>query len=170
MHLWMKPERKGFTMMKKLMTMLLLGCSLALTATAEDKPAMEADAPKATAKKAEKAPLPTVTTDELATLIDGKKATVFDARIKKEDDKRRLPGAATLSSVAHKDVIENALPDKAAAIVIYGLNKEDEHPATLGRRLVKMGYTNVKIYADGIEGWTGAGKKVEDVEKEKKAP
>lgn len=155
--------------MKKLMTLLLLGCSLALTATAEEKSAMDGDAPK-TAKKAEKVQVATVTTDELSTLIDGKKAVVFDARIKKDDDKRRLPGAATLSSVAHKDVIETALPDKAAAIVIYGLNKEDEHPATLGRRLLKMGYPNVKVYADGIEGWTAAGKKVEEVEKTKKAP
>jgi rhodanese-related sulfurtransferase len=158
--------------MKKWMTMLLLGCSLALPAAAEDKPAMEADAPKAAAKKAEKAKvqLPTVTTDELSTLIDGKKATVFDARVKKADDKKRLPGATALSSVAHNDVIATALPDKAAAVVIYGLNKEDEHPATLGRRLAKMGYANVKIYADGIEAWTAAGKKVEEVETEKKAP
>jgi rhodanese-related sulfurtransferase len=165
-------QKERNSAMKKLMSMLLLGCSLALTAAAEEKAAMdgEAKAPKATAKKAEKVQVPTVTTDELSGLIDGKKAVVFDARIKKEDDKRRLPGATLLSSVAHNDVVAAALPDKAAAVVIYGQNRDDEHAVALGRRLLKMGYTNVKVYADGVEGWTAAGKKVEEAEKDKKAP
>ena len=51
--------------------------------------------------------------------------------------------------------IEDAVPDKSAPIVVYcGTNRRS--PLAL-QTLVRMGYTNVRNYADGYPGWLKAG-------------
>ncbi len=49
------------------------------------------------------------------------------------------------------------LPDKDAAIVAYCSNPACTNSAQVAARLERLGYTNVRKYADGIQDWTEAG-------------
>lgn len=90
-------------------------------------------------------------------------ATLVDARGGKYLDGRRIPGATVVAATSSEAEIAKALPDKGAEIVAYCTNTKCPASQTLADKLVKLGYTNVKKYPDGIDGWQAAGKTVETV-------
>jgi rhodanese-related sulfurtransferase len=68
-----------------------------------------------------------------------------------------LPGAI---NIPHTEVAELApalLPDKAAAIVTYCSNTACRNSEIAALQLGKLGYTNVRKYAEGKEDWREAG-------------
>jgi rhodanese-related sulfurtransferase len=70
---------------------------------------------------------------------------------------RHLPGAVNLVA---DDVAATApvlLPDKAAAIVTYCSNPACANSGQVAAQLERLGYTNVRKYAAGIEDWVTAG-------------
>ncbi|MEV6874293.1 rhodanese-like domain-containing protein [Amycolatopsis sp. NPDC051128] len=70
---------------------------------------------------------------------------------------RHLPGAINLVA---DDVAAKApalLPDKAAAIVTYCSNPACANSGQVAAQLERLGYTNVRKYAAGIEDWVNAG-------------
>jgi len=86
---------------------------------------------------------------------------LFDARTGKYDDGQRLPGAKALSPEATEAEIATVLPDKAALVVTYCTNPQCPASGKLAEKLVKLGYTNVLTYHEGILGWIAAGNPVE---------
>jgi rhodanese-related sulfurtransferase len=116
------------------------------------------------AAPAEKAhPYKTISGDELKTLVKNKPANVVvvDARSAKYDDGRRIPGAVSLSASAPDTEINSKLKDKNTEIVAYCSNLKCPASAELLERLSKKGYTNLKKYPEGIDGWTKDGGKTE---------
>jgi len=103
-----------------------------------------------------------INTEGLAILIRSKvPLKVFDARIGKYDDGRRVPGAQTLSPSAESDVVSKVLPDKNALVVTYCAGLTCPASKMLADHLKKLGYTNVIEYPQGIAGWAEAGNMVE---------
>lgn len=49
------------------------------------------------------------------------------------------------------------LPDKDAAIVTYCSNPACPNSGQVATKLERLGYTNVRKYADGIQDWVEAG-------------
>lgn len=108
---------------------------------------------------------PVIGTEALATLLRAKTpAAVLDARSGKFDDGQRIPGARSLNAGSTEAEIAQVLPDKGALVVTYcaGLKCPASHQ--LAEKLVKLGYSNVVEYPEGIAGWLEAGNKVDKVE------
>ena len=81
--------------------------------------------------------------------------TLIDVREEGEWAKGHLPGAIHLCKGIIERDIENAVPEKAAPIVLYcggGFRS-----ALVADNLQKMGYTNVISMDGGWRGWTEAG-------------
>jgi len=49
------------------------------------------------------------------------------------------------------------LPDKGAAIVTYCSNTARPNSGQVAAQLARLGYTNVRKYAEGIQDWVEAG-------------
>ena len=80
---------------------------------------------------------------------------LVDTREDNEWDKGRVAGAVHLSRGIIERDIEQAVPDRAAALVLYcggGFRS-----ALAADNLQKMGYTNVISMDGGWRGWTEAG-------------
>lgn len=104
----------------------------------------------------------TVDTNALKALLKAKTPLLLlDARSGKWDDGQRLPGAKALSPDASDADIGTALPDKGALVVTYCSNLKCPASKMLAERLVKLGYTNVMKYPDGIAAWLADGNAVD---------
>jgi rhodanese-related sulfurtransferase len=100
-------------------------------------------------------------TGELAALINARTpAVILDARTGRYDDGRRIPGAKSLAPGASAEEAAKRIPAKDALVVTYCANPKCPASDRLARRLVSLGYTNVREYRKGIEGWAAAGQKV----------
>lgn len=87
------------------------------------------------------------------------KLTLIDVREDNEWARGHLPGAVHLGKGIIERDIEEAIPDKDAALVLYcggGFRS-----ALVADNLQKMGYTNVSSMDGGWRGWTTAGYPVE---------
>lgn len=81
-------------------------------------------------------------------------ARVFDVREKEEFLRGHLPNAAHLGRGTLELEIEQRVPNVAAEIVVYcgGGNRS----ALSAENLQRMGYTNVKSIAGGLQAWIDA--------------
>ena len=98
-----------------------------------------------------------ITRDELLELIDGNAVVVVESLPAPYYESGHLPGAI---NIPHTEVRERAaalLPDKDAAIVTYCANAACPNSAIAQTVLRKLGYTNVRKYAEGKQDWQEAG-------------
>lgn len=102
-----------------------------------------------------------ITRDQLRTAIGDRTVTVVDALPAGPFQRRHLPGALNL-------VIDDAdtdaallLPDRGATVVTYSTDSACGRGEALADRLDTLGYTDVRVYRDGIEDWVSAGLPVE---------
>ncbi|HUR75574.1 MAG TPA: rhodanese-like domain-containing protein [Sporichthya sp.] len=97
----------------------------------------------------------TITRDELhATLTD---LVVLDALPAGYYEQEHLPGALNLVA---DDVAERAaalIPNRDAAVVTYCSNTSCRNSEQVAGALRNLGYTNVRVYREGIQDWVGAG-------------
>jgi rhodanese-related sulfurtransferase len=98
-----------------------------------------------------------ITRAELRTAIDAGTVTVVDALGGEYHAKQHLPGALALTPAEVDDRAAELLPDRAAAIVTYCSNRVCPNSGQVADRLTRLGYTDVRKYAEGIEDWVGAG-------------
>jgi rhodanese-related sulfurtransferase len=115
------------------------------------------------AETTEAAKLPTVTVDQLDTMLASNQCQAVDAN---GDETRKkmgvIPGAVLLSDSDKFNAAE--LPtDKSKSLVFYCANTHcgASHEAAEHAKLA--GYTNVKVLPAGIAGWVGAGKTVKQI-------
>ena len=97
---------------------------------------------------------------DLQSAIDNKSVTVIDVNGTDSFKEGRIPGAIDFE--ANEKKLAGLLPkSKDALIVAYCANEyctAYQAAASLAQRL---GYTNVKHYSPGIQGWKKSGAKVE---------
>jgi mannose-6-phosphate isomerase-like protein (cupin superfamily) len=98
-----------------------------------------------------------VTRDELRAAIDAGEVTVVDALPAAPFAQRHLPGALNVVVEDSDEQVRTALPDAGAAIVTYSTDSACDRGPGLAERLEAMGYTNVRVYREGIEDWVVAG-------------
>ena len=103
----------------------------------------------------------TISRDELHAAIQAGSVTVVEALGAPYYEDAHLPGAI---NIPHTEVAELApvlLPEKDAAIVTYCSNTACRNSEVAALQLIKLGYTNVRKYAEGKEDWRAAGLPVE---------
>lgn len=98
-----------------------------------------------------------ITRDELRNLIDAGTVTVVETLAAAYFESGHLPGAI---NIPHTEVAELAparLPDRGAPIVTYCSNASCQNSSVVQEKLIKLGYTNVRKYAEGKQDWEASG-------------
>lgn len=98
-----------------------------------------------------------ITREQLRTEIEAGAVTLVDALGGDYYAKQHLPGAIPLVEDDVADQAAGLLPNKATPIVTYCSNPACPNSQRVADRLTALGYTNVRKYREGIEGWTNAG-------------
>lgn len=95
---------------------------------------------------------------ELKSWYDQKKAMVIlDARSKPYFDGMVLPNAHWLPYDAPEQQIVSLIPNLDTVVVVYCANTSCPAGGWLADRLVKLGYTQVYDYPEGIQDWVSKG-------------
>ena len=100
-----------------------------------------------------------VTVDEAKRKLESGKATLIDVREDSEWEAGHALGAQHMSKGVIERDIEQRVPDKKAALILYCGGGFRSALAT--DNLQKMGYTNVLSMAGGWRAWQAAGAPVE---------
>lgn len=97
---------------------------------------------------------------DLDAAIAAKQVTLLDVNGTESFQEGRIPGA--INYLANKEKIAALLPsDKNALVVAYCGNEYCSAYKAAATTALELGYTNVKHYSPGIDGWRKAGSKVE---------
>ena len=97
---------------------------------------------------------------ELQAAITAKSAVILDVNGSDSYKSGHIPGA--IDYIANKKQIASLLPaDKNALVVAYCGNPSCHAYAAAADAAVALGYTNVKHFAGGIDGWKQSGAPVE---------
>ena len=99
----------------------------------------------------------TITRDELELAVQAQQVTLVETLRAEHFEQGHIPGAVHIHYEAVIDQALDVLPDKHAAIVTYCSNTACRNSEIAANQLVAMGYTNVRKYAEGKEGWINAG-------------
>jgi rhodanese-related sulfurtransferase len=68
-----------------------------------------------------------------------------------------LPGAVNVAPHMVDDLAERLIPGFDAAIVVYCANRGCDSSVDVARRLIELGYRNVRHFAGGKQEWREAG-------------
>jgi rhodanese-related sulfurtransferase len=99
----------------------------------------------------------TITRAELRDLIEANAVTVVEALPAEYYADAHLPGAINVPHTEVRDLAPELLPDKDAAIVVYCTNLSCPNSGIAAHVLTKLGYTNVRRFAEGKDDWREAG-------------
>jgi rhodanese-related sulfurtransferase len=99
----------------------------------------------------------TITHQDLAAAIDAGTVTVVEALGPKYFEQGHLPGAVNVPHTEVAELAPSLLPDRDAAIVVYCSNLQCPNSSIAQGELLRMGYTNVRKYAEGKQDWEAAG-------------
>lgn len=99
----------------------------------------------------------TITRDELRALIDTGDVIVVDTLGPMHYADAHLPGAINIPHTEVGRLAPELLPDRDAAIVTYCSNTACANSGIALGELQRLGYTNVRKYAEGKQDWTAAG-------------
>jgi rhodanese-related sulfurtransferase len=103
---------------------------------------------------------PAISHQDLQAAIASKSVTVLDANGTDSFKEARIPGAIDFEGNEKK--LASLLPkDKGALIVAYCGNQYCTAYQAAASAAQRLGYTNVKHYSPGIDGWKKSGAKVE---------
>jgi rhodanese-related sulfurtransferase len=103
---------------------------------------------------------PTISHDELARAVTARTATILDANGTDSYSEGHIPGALDFEAV--KGRLSSLLPtDRTALIVAYCANEDCPDFREAAEAAEALGYSNVKHYPGGIEGWKQSGARVE---------
>lgn len=118
--------------------------------------------PLASGPDQEGAPMSTtIARDDLRSALDGGAVTVVDALPAEPYRRRHLPGALNLVIDEVEERGRLLLPAPDASIVTYSTDAVCGRGEALAERLEELGYSDVRVYRDGIEDWVAAGLPVE---------
>ena len=103
----------------------------------------------------------TITRTDLQAALDAGTVTVVDALPESYYAQAHLPGAVNLVLDDVAGSAARLLPDKDAAVVTYCSNTACANSGQVADALTRLGYTNVRKYAKGIQDWSEAGLPIE---------
>jgi rhodanese-related sulfurtransferase len=104
---------------------------------------------------------PKITRDELKALLDRSQVVVVEALAEESFAKEHIPGAIRVDYEELEAQAPELLPDKDAAIVTYCASLKCRNSEIAASKLVALGYTDVREYAEGKADWIDAGLPVE---------
>ncbi|MBW5447642.1 rhodanese-like domain-containing protein [Cohnella sp. CFH 77786] len=90
-------------------------------------------------------------------LAKGEKFILVEALPANYYEDAHLPGALHLPHDQVDQLAPALLPDKSAEIVTYCASLPCPNSEIAAKRLVELGYTNVKEYREGKQDWSEAG-------------
>ena len=103
----------------------------------------------------------TITRDELKSGLEDGTITAVDALPQSYYAEAHIPGAVNLVADDVSARADELLPARDAAIVTYCSNAACANSGHVANALAKLGYTNVRKYAEGIQDWVEAGLPIE---------
>ena len=104
----------------------------------------------------------TITREQLSSLIAaGNAPLLFEALPAQYFDDWHLPGARNMPHDAVAELAPRLAPDKTAPIVVYCANAACQNSHIAAVRLKQLGYSDVRVYAEGKNDWLEAGLAVE---------
>jgi len=104
--------------------------------------------------------VPDISHADLQAAVAKKAAVILDVNGSDSFAEGRIPGA--IDFVANQKKLAALLPkDKNALVVAYCGNEQCTAYQAAASAAVALGYTNVKHYAPGIDGWKKSGAKIE---------
>ena len=95
--------------------------------------------------------------EELQQAIEAGEVTVVEALGPMYYEDAHLPGAINIPHTEVEQLAPELLPDKDAAIVTYCSNTACPNSGIAAAALERLGYTNVRKYAEGKQDWEDAG-------------
>jgi rhodanese-related sulfurtransferase len=102
--------------------------------------------------------LPTITLEELRTKLDaGEELRLVEALAAESYEEAHLPGAVNIPLGQVDELAPSLLPDKAAQIVVYCANGPCTNSGITTKRLLDLGYTDVRDYHEGKAEWIKTG-------------
>ena len=99
----------------------------------------------------------TITRTELQSLIAAGDVTVVEALGPMYFEDAHLPGAINIPHTEVDRLAPELLPDREATIVVYCSNTACPNSGIAAAQLSKLGYTDVRKYAEGKDDWREAG-------------
>jgi rhodanese-related sulfurtransferase len=100
----------------------------------------------------------TISTEELKSMLESNaRITLVDARSGKWDDGKRIAQAKNVTHEMADDQIKQTLGDKDQYIVTYCGSEKCPLSHKMANRLKSLGYQNVLVFPQGLEGWTSSG-------------
>ena len=99
----------------------------------------------------------TITRTELRDAIESGAVVVVETLAAPYYEQAHLPGAINIPHTEVDALAPALLPDKDAAIVTYCSNTACANSAIALGALERLGYTNVRKYAEGKDDWRAAG-------------
>jgi rhodanese-related sulfurtransferase len=99
----------------------------------------------------------TITRGELRDAIEANEVIVVETLAAPYYEDAHLPGAINIPHTEVAALAPELLPDKDAAIVTYCSNTACPNSGIAQAQLRKLGYTNVRKYAEGKQDWSEAG-------------
>jgi len=107
--------------------------------------------------------VPSISREELKRKLDqGEGIILVEALPKRYYDDMHLPGAINIPHDEVDQLTGDLLPDLAAEIAVYCANLPCPNSEIAAKRLMALGYTNVKEYREGKQDWFEAGYPVEE--------
>lgn len=104
--------------------------------------------------------VPAISHADLSAAIAAKSVTILDVNGTRSFKEARIPGA--LDYAAQKAQLAALLPkDKNALVVAYCGNERCSAYLSAATAAQQLGYTNVRHYAPGIDGWKQSGSKLD---------
>src|ERR1043166_7607025 len=103
-----------------------------------------------------------ITREELSSLLaSARPPLLLEALPPKYFEDSHMPGARTSPPTAAPERAPPLAPDKAAPIFVYCPSPACQNSHIAAARLKQLGYTDVRVYAEGKQDWIGAGLPVE---------
>src|SRR4051794_25706157 len=103
---------------------------------------------------------PDISHEELKKAIADKKVVLIDVNGSDSYKEGHIPGAIDFAT--QKTNLQSALPsDKETLVVAYCANEQCGAYQAGAKKAKELGYTNVKHYPKGIQGWKKAGEQTE---------
>jgi rhodanese-related sulfurtransferase len=102
--------------------------------------------------------VPSITLGELKDKLDaGEEVTLVEALGPLYYEEAHLPGAINIPHDRVDELAPTLLPDKMAQIVVYCANGPCKNSGIATKRLLELGYPNVRDYHEGKAEWVAAG-------------
>jgi rhodanese-related sulfurtransferase len=99
----------------------------------------------------------TISRRELEEAIRAGGVVVVEALGRSHYDRGHIPGAVNIPHDRVEELAPRLLPDRGAQIVTYCSDTACRNSGIARSRLLAMGYSDVRAYADGKEDWEAAG-------------